>query len=39
MDATVNLLEVRHCKQAYHKDSSRATFVVLDDVDRHPAFG
>ncbi len=26
------LLEVRHCKQAYHKDSA-SDFVVLDDVD------
>ena len=28
------LLEVRHCKQAYHKDSA-SDFVVLDDVDLH----
>jgi NitT/TauT family transport system ATP-binding protein len=32
MDATTTLLEVRHCKQAYHKDSA-SDFVVLDDVD------
>jgi NitT/TauT family transport system ATP-binding protein len=30
--ATDTLLEVRHCKQAYHKDSA-SDFVVLDDVD------
>ena len=29
---TDTLLEVRHCKQAYHKDST-SDFVVLDDVD------
>jgi NitT/TauT family transport system ATP-binding protein len=32
MDALTTLLEVRHCKQAYHKDSA-SDFVVLDDVD------
>ncbi len=32
MDALVNLLEVRNCKQAYHKDSA-SDFVVLDNVD------
>jgi NitT/TauT family transport system ATP-binding protein len=32
MDAMTTLLEVRHCKQAYHKDSA-SDFVVLDDVD------
>jgi NitT/TauT family transport system ATP-binding protein len=32
MDAMNTLLEVRHCKQAYHKDSA-SDFVVLDDVD------
>jgi len=33
MDAsTETLLEVRHCKQAYHKDSA-SDFVVLDDVE------
>jgi NitT/TauT family transport system ATP-binding protein len=32
MDAFVNLLEVRNCKQAYHKDAA-ADFVVLDNVD------
>ncbi|MBV9538909.1 MAG: nitrate/sulfonate/bicarbonate ABC transporter ATP-binding protein, partial [Acidisphaera sp.] len=35
MDATVaesTLLEVRHCRQAYHKDSS-ADLVVLEDVN------
>ena len=32
MDAFVNLLEVRNCKQAYHKDSA-SDFVVLDNVD------
>jgi NitT/TauT family transport system ATP-binding protein len=33
MDAlTNNLLEVRNCKQAYHKDAA-ADFVVLDNVD------
>ncbi len=33
MDAlTENLLEVRNCKQAYHKDSAN-DFVVLDNVD------
>ena len=32
MDALVNLLEVRNCKQAYHKDAS-SDFVVLDNVD------
>jgi NitT/TauT family transport system ATP-binding protein len=30
--AVDTLLEVRHCKQAYHKDSA-SDFVVLDDVD------
>jgi NitT/TauT family transport system ATP-binding protein len=32
MDATTPLLEVRGCRQAYHKDSS-ADLVVLDDVN------
>jgi len=32
MDAMTTLLEVRKCKQAYHKDSA-SDFVVLDDVD------
>jgi NitT/TauT family transport system ATP-binding protein len=33
MDAsTPNLLEVRNCKQAYHKDAA-SDFVVLDNVD------
>ncbi len=32
MDATTPLLEVRGCRQAYHKDSSTA-LVVLDDVN------
>ena len=32
MDAAANLLEVRNCKQSYHKDAS-ADFVVLDNVD------
>ncbi len=33
MDAlTENLLEVRNCKQAYHKDTA-SDFVVLDNVD------
>ncbi len=33
MDAlTENLLEVRRCKQAYHKDST-SDFIVLDNVD------
>ena len=33
MDAlTENLLEVRNCRQAYHKDSA-SDFVVLDNVD------
>ena len=32
MDAVANLLEVRNCKQSYHKDAS-ADFVVLDNVD------
>jgi NitT/TauT family transport system ATP-binding protein len=33
MSATVGpLLEVRHCKQAYHKDSA-SDFIVLDDVN------
>ena len=32
MDALVNLLEVRNCKQAYHKEAS-VDFVVLDNVD------
>ena len=34
MDATVSvqLLQVRGCRQAYHKDSS-ADLVVLDDVN------
>ena len=34
MDANVNapLVSVRHCRQAYHKESS-ADLVVLDDVD------
>ncbi len=30
--ATETLLEVRQCKQAYHKDAS-SDFIVLDDVD------
>ena len=30
--ATTNLVEVRHVRQAYHKDSS-ADLIVLDDVD------
>jgi NitT/TauT family transport system ATP-binding protein len=32
MDATIPLLEVRGCRQAYHKDSN-AALVVLDDVN------
>ena len=32
MIATTNLVEIRNCRQAYHKDSN-ADLVVLDNVD------